>query len=127
MLEPKEWNMVLRAIVPTSHAKKVVAENAREYLLTLGGYKKTISTNELVEALYPREEADKSLEGDEARMRIYKLIQMLALDGMTDCATRGEPDGKKFMGRPVRPWLWHAPKTREVCCLCGQVLPEEKT
>ena len=28
MLDPTEWNLVLRAIVPTSHAKKVVAENA---------------------------------------------------------------------------------------------------
>ena len=125
MLEPKEWDMVLRAIVPTSHAKKVVAENAREYLTALE-QGTNISTNELVEILYPREVADKSLAGDEARMRIYKLVQMLALDGMTDCATRGEPDGKKFMGRPSRPWMWHAPRVREVCCMCGQILPEDK-
>ena len=125
MLEPKEWDMVLRPIVPTSHAKKVVSDNAREYLngFAQGVY---ISTNDLVEALYPRVIADLSLAGDEARARIYKVLAMLALDGMTDCATRGEPDGKKYMGRPSRPWLWHAPKTREICCMCGQVLPEEK-
>ena len=123
MLDPAEWNMVLRPIVPTSHAKKVVAENAREHLATLE-QGKTISTNDLVEALYPRVIADLSLAGDEARMRIYKLIGALALDGMTACATRGEPDGKKYMGRPSRPWLWHAPKIRETCCMCGQVLPE---
>ena len=125
MLDPAEWNMVLRPIVPTSHAKKVVAENARQVLGALE-QGKSISTNDLVEALYAREEADKSLAGDEARMRIYKLIAMLALDGMTDCATRGEPDGKKYMGRPSRPWMWHAPRVREVCCMCGQVLPEDK-
>lgn len=126
MLTPKEWNNILRPITPTNHAKKVVAQYARAYLIEYA-QDMTLSTNELVEVLYPRSVADQSLEGDEARMRIYKLVAMLALDGMNDCATRGDvEEGKKFMGRPVRPWLWHAPKVREVCCLCGQALPEEK-
>lgn len=126
MLEPIEWAMVLRPIVPTIHAKKVVAENVRETLATLE-HGVSISTNDLIEALYPREEADKSLAGDEARMRLYKLVAILALSDLADCATRGELSGKKFMGRPVRPWMWHRPKVREMCCLCGQLLPEDKT
>ena len=123
MITTKEWDMVLRPVVPTSHAKKVVHENAREYLKTVEG---NIGTNALVEALYPREIADKTLGGDLARTRIYTLLAKLALDDMHDCCTKGEPEGM-FMGRPKRPWLWHKPKEREVCCMCGQLLPEEKS
>ena len=123
MIAPKEWDMVLRPVVPTVHAKKVIHEQARAYLLTLA-QGETFSTNDLVEALYPREIADKTLGGDLARTRIYTLLAKLALDDMHDCCTKGEPEGM-FMGRPKRPWHWHAPKQREVCCLCGQHLPEE--
>jgi hypothetical protein len=125
MMTPTEWNMVLRAIVPTVHAKKNVHEQARAYLTTLP-QGETIGTNELIEAMYPRDVADKSLEGDEARTRIYALLAKLALDDMHDCCTKGEATGKKFMGRPARPWLWHAPKVKECCVMCGQVLPEDQ-
>ena len=125
MLKPSEWDTILRAIVPTVHAKKVVHEQARAFLQAMD-QGETISTNNLVEAMYPREIADKSLAGDEARSRIYAMLAKLALDDMHDCCTKGEPDGKKFMGRPVRPWLWHAPKAKECCPMCGQVMPEEK-
>lgn len=123
MLDPKEWDMVLRPLVPTRHAKKVVGEHAREYLLALLPGE-IISTNEVVEGLYPRDVADKSLAGDVARTRMYQLLASLAVDDLHDCATRGEPTAKKYMGRPTRPWLWHTPKVKETCPMCGQNVPE---
>ena len=122
MLKPEEWDMVMRPLVPTTHAKKVVAEHARAFLQS---QHHVLTTNQLVEALYPRAVADQSLAGDEARDRIYKLLAALAVDDLHDCAQRGEPDGRKFMGRPTRPWLWHAPKAKESCPMCGQSMPED--
>jgi hypothetical protein len=123
MLEPKEWDMVLRPLVPTHHAKKVIGEHARALLTDLLPGE-ILTTNQVVEALYPRDVADKSLTGDVARTRMYQLLAALAVDGLHDCATRGEPTAKKYMGRPTRPWLWHAPKVKESCPMCGQHMPE---
>ncbi len=124
-MTPEQWNQLIN-----DHAEKLsgkvrnrIALEARLYLITLApGIE--ISTNKLVEALYPRAVADKTLAGDLARRAIYKVIGQLTLDGLQDCCRKGEVNGK-FMGRPKRPWLWYCPEGVEVCCMCGQFLPVE--
>lgn len=82
-----------------------------------------MSTNELVEALYPRAIADQSLKGDIARGELYKRIGQLAHDKLSDCCVKGEKKEKKYMGHVVRPWIWFCPENTDVCSHCGQTLP----
>jgi hypothetical protein len=124
-MTPAEWDVLLRSDARKTVAYAHVAEAARAVLVKLDAGA-TLSTNDLVEALYPRAVADKSLAGDNARGRIYKALADAATRSLKDCATKGPPEGKKFMGRPVRPWIWHAPKELDVCVHCGQFMPGEE-
>ncbi len=121
-MEPEQWNKLLNSTSPPQRVHVTVALAVRGYLLELmPGI--TISTNELVESLYPRAIADMSLAGDNARTQLYKIIGALAHDKLSDCCMKGEVKEKKYMGRQVRPWLWFCPDGTDCCEVCGQPLP----
>lgn len=72
-----------------------------------------LSTNELVEALYPEEQA----RGDHQRKRLYDVLRYLAeLGDLRDWWFAGPP--RMWRGKPCRPKMWCAPKPK--CCPhCG--------
>ena len=122
-MTPKQWDRLFDPESKNSYytIKSSVMSAARGHLATVApGIH--LSTNELVEALYPRAVADQTLTGDLARAQLYKFIGRLAVDGLQDCCVKGEVTGK-FMGRVKRPWLWFAPPDTELCYACGQPLP----
>ena len=115
----EQWNTMLSSD-NLARGKKMLAIEARRVLLDLGEGD-TLSTNDLVEAIYPRAVADQTLAGDIARTQVYKLISALALTDLSDCCEKGEPNGQ-YMGKPKRPWIWFKPVGCEICCMCGQVV-----
>ena len=117
----QQWNALVTADVKPSRFRDAVAHNARVYLAGLGEGEQ-ISTEQLVEALYPRSVAVQTLTGDTARTSIYAAISKLAVMGLEDCCVKGEVNGN-YMGRPKRPWLWFSPGPVDVCSKCGQVVP----
>lgn len=121
-LTPKEWNETMEYSNSMQLIRATVAAEARLYLATLADGIE-LSTEKLVDGLYPRAVAEKTLAGDSARSRIYKIIAKLAANGLEDCCKKGEPNPKKFMGKTTRPWLWFNPGTVPVCYACGQALP----
>lgn len=122
---PAQWNIALAPDQGWQSAYATVATEAREYLKTRLAPGDLISTNTLVEALYPAQFAKG--EGITARRRIYKALAALATRTLADCCTKGEP--KKFGRSPklVRPNLWHAPRAAAItlptmtveCPRCG--------
>lgn len=68
----------------------------------------TLSTMTLVERLYPLSDV-RGPQGLDARARLTAAILRLAKGELGAWATVGEPDPtRKYYGRPVRPWQWHA-------------------
>lgn len=120
MTTPEGWNALITAEVPTARFRERVAHCARMYLASLEEGV-TISTEQLVEHLYPRAIADQTLAGDTARKRIYMSLAKLAPIGLEDCCVKGEVNGQ-FMGKPKRPWRWFSPGPVDVCCMCGQIV-----
>lgn len=106
-LRPFDWNAALHPGVNWKQAYATVALEARAHLLKLDPSREPLSTNELVEALYP--EALSRGEGITARKRIYKALFALAEHSLADCATQGAAY-KNRMGQTRRPWSWHYPK-----------------
>lgn len=101
---PAFWNVTMAEAVPWQEAYKAVEMAARD---KLAGIERTLTTNELVEELYPEQFAREA--GITARKRIYKALAALATRGLADCASRGEPRKLRHAKKLVRPWLWHAP------------------
>lgn len=115
----EQWNDLLGS-ENLARGRAVLAVEARRVLLelTLG---EKITTNELVERIYPRAIADQTLAGDIARTQMYTLIGQLAKGDLSDACEKGEVNGH-YMGKPKRPWLWFKPIGSEICCMCGQVV-----
>ena len=125
MITPTEWDVLLEKNEPRSRQKAWVAKYAAEVLDALPEGK-LMSTNDLVEALYSRE-AVKSQASEGVRLRIYSIVAELTRTELKPYATKGPPDPtKKFMGRPVRPWLWHKPRELETCAMCGQLIGDHQ-
>lgn len=118
-MTPKEWN-ILYCGANVSQFRKAVENAARIHLATVI---ESISTEQLVEALYPRETADLSLTGDTTRKHIYTALSKLAVNGLEDCCMKGGVNGQ-FMGKPKRPWLWFSSGNVELCPHCNQIMPE---
>ena len=116
-MTPREWDALLAPSVSKADVWVLVERAARAVLENVDP-KRILSTNNVVQMLYPRE-AVQSVSADNARDRIYAALLVLATKGLSDCCHRGEPQGV-FMGRPKRPWLWHKPVAVEVCPTCGQ-------
>ena len=122
MKTPKEWEAIFKSGMAMRHIKRIVEREARMHLQTIV---ESISTEKLVEALYPRKAAEQSVHGSIARKGIYVAIGKLALDGLDDCCVKGEVNGH-YMGKPKRPWVWFCPDhIEEYCCMCGQLMPTE--
>lgn len=124
MKTPEQWNKILAPEMASVYARNAVMHAARVHLASLAPEKR-IGTEQLVETLYPRTKAERSLTGDNARARIYTVLAKLATDGLEDCCEKGEVNGQ-FMGKPKRPWLWFSPGDVEICCMCGQIMPQEE-
>jgi hypothetical protein len=123
-MTPAQWNAYIALDAPPIRFRRAVEHAARVHLSTLATDER-ISTEELVEALYPRDVAKGTLAGDTARTNIYAALARLAQGGLEDCAVKGEVNGM-FMGKPKRPWLWFSPGDVEVCYACGQIIPVGK-
>lgn len=108
---PREWNAALAANVRAREANATVATRVRELLAhDVRFHDDSISTNELVEILYPAQYARG--EGITARNRLFKCLFALTTRELSDCCTRGPASKTKssvgFMHNK-RPWLWHHP------------------
>ena len=121
-MNPQQWNELSESGA-RGVFKKAVEHHTRLYLATLAPGV-TLTTNQLVEALYPRNVAAQSLTGDNTRNNIYRVVGQLALEGLEDCCMKGEVSGSYF-GKPKRPWIWFAPEEQPRCCMCGQTMPGE--
>lgn len=127
---PADWNRLLHPDVAWQTAYATVEAQARAHLSAnpIFDGRKGISTDELVEALYP--EALARGDGILARKRIYKALKALTTRGLADCCERGEERLLKHSKtRKVRPWLWHEPGQvnaeaagKKFCPHCGGVL-----
>ncbi len=98
------WVMAMHPSVPAKQAYEDIATAARKILTSA---KKSISTSELVEKIFPSKEATSPVRRA-ARDRIFKAMQALAVHELADCAERG-PARKNTYGKMIKPWLWHAP------------------
>lgn len=107
-MTPADWNLILAPDVPWQKAYASVEASARAHLIANPCFDAGCSTEELVEALYPKRFAIG--DGILARKRIYKALAALATRGLADCATRGpERNLGHTKNLKVRPWLWHEP------------------
>jgi hypothetical protein len=113
-MTPLEWEIRLHKEQKWGNAYPHVEREVRAYLNTLAAGV-TISTNQLVEALYPV--ASVRGEGN-GRQRIYEALKATHHGRpamLEDCRMRG-PVKKIHGGIKGRPWLWHKPTPRLVCC-----------
>lgn len=119
---PAFWNHRLAPAMPWSSAYRHVEVAAIALLGINPLYRgKTLSTNELVEALYPAAQA-RGPESIAARSRIYKALAALAPRGLERYCFRGTP--RKLKGREIVPWLWKAPIRDDAprCPHCGEII-----
>lgn len=108
--QPGEWNHILQPGTPWRTCYDQVEFHTRLYLKDTLNAGDLISTNTLVEALYPARFAKG--EGITARRRMYKALAALATHGLADCCTKGVETKFGRSAKMVRPWLWHAPRVR---------------
>lgn len=102
-MTPDEWNKLLAESVPWRQAYLSVAREAKAYL-EITQPAEPLSTAEMVEALYPAEEARGSA-GICARRRMFRAFAALAEHDMSAWVTKGEPRRNKF-GKTVVPLRW---------------------
>lgn len=117
-MTPQEWIDFFKCERTTKEINKTIEREARAFLYTIPPGM-TASTNELVEALFPRSVGDKSRRGDDVRLMLYKVIGRLAVHELSHCCVKGEVS-KRYMGKDARPWVWFCP---ECCPMCGQAMP----
>lgn len=126
MMLPSEFEVLIdrhREDYDLHEVRAVVALNAREHLATIAPGLMT-TTDNLIEALYPRKLAEQSLRGDRTRFALSKLLLDCAKKELSDCCVKGEVNGQ-YMGKPKRPWLWFYAPPPETCPHCGQPMPVE--
>jgi hypothetical protein len=115
-MTPMEIEVVLRPEVKWREAHRVVDQIGRAHLSTLKD-NETVTTNQLVNALYPVE----AVRGESsARRRLYQILLKVHYGKpsvLDDCRIRGT-ERRSFGGIKVTPWLWHKPqrKVRMICC-----------
>lgn len=117
-MTPLEIEVELREEIGWQRAQEVVDQIGRELLASLPATQ-TITTTDLVNRLYPLQ----AVRGDgKARQRLFKILQQVYHGEpvvLKDCRMRG-PE-KRFRGRKVHGWLFHAPRAtpkpmRLICC-----------
>lgn len=115
-MTPLEVEVALRPEVGWREAHRAVETFGRAYLETLKD-NETISTNALVNKLYPIE----LVRGEStARTRLYQILLKMHQGQpavLQDCRIRGV-QRRIFGGVKATPWLWHKPQRqlRKVCC-----------
>tara|TARA_R110000868_G_scaffold217532_2_gene467634 strand:- start:747 stop:1121 length:375 start_codon:yes stop_codon:yes gene_type:complete len=120
-MTPDEWNKLLAENVPWRQAYTSVAREAKAYL-EITQPAEALSTAEMVEALYPAEEARGSV-GIVARRRMFRAFAALAEHDMKDWVTKGDPRRNKF-GKTVVPLRWrpYVEPPAPTCPHCGGAL-----
>lgn len=118
-----KFDTELAAHVPWKKAYAFVERETRGWLIDYAIGREPLSTDQLVEKLYP----EKLARGDGilARQRIYKALAALATRELADCARRGETF-KRF-GKERKRWTWIYPQVemndeyqpRALCPHCG--------
>lgn len=119
----EKWNAQLHKDVPWQQAYASVEAAVIGLMATPAMAERRLTTNELVEALYPESLARG--DGIDARNRIYKALMALAPRGLACYASRGEERKRAHSNIKIRPWIWHAasqPNTEHMqrCPKCGQ-------
>lgn len=128
MLTPAQWTAAMAETVPWQVAYKEAARITRNYLLAHPlAEDGSLSTHELVEALFPEQLARG--DGVYARRRLYKALMAQTIRDLADCCTRGPEQrlyGEAKGGPKIRPWRWHQPTQANLeqvsrrCPKCGQ-------
>lgn len=119
----EKWDNLLKADVPWQQAYASVETAVLALMATPAMAGRQLTTNELVEAIYPESLARG--DGILARNRIYKALMALAPRGLACYASRGEERKRAHSNIKIRPWVWHAagqPNTEHMqrCPKCGQ-------
>lgn len=105
MMPRIEWDRLLAPEIEWQRAYRSVGSEAKRVLDALP-FAATLTTAELVEALYPQQYArDKA--GLDARQRIFRALAAMATRDLARYASRGEPRQLKKLKKVVRPWIWH--------------------
>lgn len=104
------WSNALDPNNSWQKAYETVHHEARGYLTQMPG--PSISTNALVEALFPLMSTRGA--GAEARDRIYKALKALATHDMKDCATYKDPE--MLYGKQIRRTIWLKPRPKCEAC-----------
>lgn len=110
-MTPADWTKALAPDVPWQQAYEMVRDQAawQLELNVLWDGRRTVTTAELVEAMWP--EALARGDGIVARRRLFKALAALATRGLSRYCTKGPARKHKTTGRPIVPWMWHAPNT----------------
>lgn len=109
------WNPLLAPEVHWRDAYPIVEAAVKALLTANPKYKGLeLTTTELVEALYPEEEARGN--GAAARQRIFRALEALADHGLKHWHYRGPP--RMTRAGQVRPRVWHAER-KPICPNCG--------
>lgn len=105
--------------------RQIVRDAVLELLRTYDGGV-TLTTNDVTELLWPVAQATGEAI-TERRKFIDDLLRLARTELNGVCARQGPPDPhRKFMGRPLVPWLWFRPaegiggSDHEICPLCGR-------
>lgn len=118
-MTPGDWNKILAKDTPWEDAYPHV-ENAAKLILE-GSPLTPLTTDELVEALYPERQAVG--DGIYARRRLYKALKALERHGLAEYCSKGEPRMMKRLKKMIQPRLWHERRPRPTCPHCGQMMP----
>jgi hypothetical protein len=109
------WNARLAPEISGRDAYPVVEAAVKALLTQNPKYKGLeLTTNELVEALYP--EAETQGAGIAARQRLYRALEALEDRGLKNWHYRGPP--RMWRGKMVRPRIWHVER-KPICPNCG--------
>lgn len=114
---PAEW--IFQMQQPADVSRAFIAKTTRVYLtknLKPGAH---LLTAELAEELWRSAHALGEAIG--LRKKMVDTLLKCATNELTDCAYKSEQRKQKlFMGKPVYPWIWHAPSPDAVRVIPGE-------
>lgn len=84
----------------------------------------SFGTGALVEKLYPKSSAIYAKQ-ESIRKVIYKALFWHGKRAMKLYTSREASNGRIYMGKEMRPWVWHKAKEPEHCPMCGQLVSSD--
>lgn len=118
MSAPTEWFFQMQQDAATARA--FVVKQGRTFLERMAPGA-TLSTTALAEELWSPAHA--LGEATALRRRMVDFLMKAANAELADCAFRGPPTGRKFMGKVTHPWLWTRPRDGGIRIVATMAIP----